>query len=52
MRLLLRKLRLFGVRYLVPDVLEGDPEFRATMDALTRRGDHVHARTSVNSFGG
>ena len=38
---LLRKLRLFWVRYLVPDALERDPEFRATMDALTRRGLRV-----------
>ncbi|NNF59425.1 MAG: GHKL domain-containing protein [Rhodothermaceae bacterium] len=41
MTLLLRKLRLLWVRYLVPMSLERDLLFRATMDALTRRGLRV-----------
>lgn len=41
MKLALRKLRLFWVRYLMPDALEKDVEFQKTMDALTRRGLRV-----------
>ena len=41
MTLLLRKLRLLWARYLVPMSLERDLLFRATMDALTRRGLRV-----------
>src|SRR5690606_41478673 len=35
---LLRRLRLFWTRYLVPASLERDPLFRATMAGLTHRG--------------
>ena len=38
---LLRRLRLFWTRSLVPTSLERDPSFRATMDGLTRRGLRV-----------
>jgi len=38
MTLLLRSLRLFWTRYLVPGPLERDPLLRATMEGLTRRG--------------
>lgn len=35
---ILRKLRLFWTRYLVPSSLEQEPGFHETMSALTRRG--------------
>ena len=51
MTLLMRTLRLFWVRYLVPAPLERDLLFRMTMDALTRRGLRVAGALGLAGVG-